>query len=482
MLSSTQVLIVANEPELLSQLSTSLMFEGHQVTTVGSGTEAIERVRAGLNPKLVFIDVGAASTGDGLQTMKQLKVTQPRSKVVALCASGDTRGAVEAIRLGAQECLVRPFAKSEFEAIVARCLGPVQAASAKNVGGIEHVGEGRYLVTSCLAMSKIRRYCSFVAKVDLPVLILGESGTGKEVVARFIHKISARANRPFLKVNCAAMPADLLESELFGYEAGAFTGAIHAKPGKFEQANRGTILLDEIGEMPPNLQAKLLHVLQDQQFSRLGGRAVITVDVRILAATNINIEEALASRKLRKDLYYRLNAFVIHMPPLRERKDEIGLLLEHFIAQQAKHWNVEPLVVGPALMEACKRYSWPGNVRELENFAKRWLVLRDEHVALTEFSVPTTMHYAPGAQLGKSMAFAPACVQPNTGQGIANLKSVGRSARGDAEAMAINQALAHTHWNRKRAAGLLDISYRALLYKIKQYNLELAVQTRAGAK
>jgi len=242
-------------------------------------------------------------------------------------------------------------------------------------------------------------------------------------------------------------------------------------------------LLDEIGEMPPNLQAKLLHVLQDQQFSRLGGRAAISVDVRIVAATNINIEEALASRKLREDLYYRLNTFVVHMPPLRERKDEIGFLLEYFIAQQAKQWHVEPLVVSPALMEACKQYSWPGNVRELENFAKRLLVLRDEHIALTELTtVPTAMHYAAAAQSGKSMAFAPACVQPATGQGFPNLKSVGRSALGEAEAMVICQALAGTHWNRKRAAELLNISYRALLYKIKRYNLERSSQTRAGAK
>jgi two-component system, NtrC family, response regulator AtoC len=470
MASSTQVLIAAKDPELVSYLSTSLTSEGHEVTSVGNGEDAIEQVRAGLDPSLVFIDVDSALTCDGLQVMQQLKLTQPHSKVVAICASGNTRLAVEAMRLGAQECLVKPFARSEFETVVARCLGPTQAANAKNAGDMEDVGEGRFFVTSCPEMSKIRSFCRFVAKVDLPILILGESGTGKEVVARLIHKISLRANRPFLKLNCAAMPAELLESELFGYEPGAFTGATHAKPGKFEQANKGTILLDEIGEMPPNLQAKLLHVLQDQEFSRLGGRTAIKVDVRILAATNIDIKQALASHKLREDLYYRLNAFVVHMPPLRARKDEIGLLLEYFTAQHAKQWNIKPVVVSPTVLDACKRYPWPGNVRELENFAKRLLVLRDERAAIAELTVPTNRRSFAIAQQGKGTVLMPARVESTKDQ--ANLKSIGRSAMVEAEAVAISQALARTHWNRKRAADLLNISYRALLYKIKQHDLE----------
>ena len=482
MLSHTQVLIIANEPELLSHVSTSLTLEGHRVASVGSGDDAIEKVRAGLNPNLVFIDIGC-SAFDGLATLQQLKLTHPQTKVIAICSSGNTRQAVEAMRLGADECLVQPFPKTEFETVVARCLGPKLAVTVKNAGEIEDVGEGRFMVTSCTAMAKIRSYCGFVAKVDWPVLILGESGTGKEVVARLIHKISSRYNRPFLKVNCAAMPADLLESELFGYEPGAFTGAIQAKPGKFEQANRGTILLDEIGEMPPNLQAKLLHVLQDQQFSRLGGRTVIKVDVRILAATNIDIQEALATHKLREDLYYRLNAFVVNMPPLRERTNEIGLLLEYFIVQEAKQWRIEPIVVSPALMDACKRYPWPGNVRELENFAKRLLVLRDEQAAITELAMPTTTHsLASTPNNRKKTVFRPARVESIAGHGIANLKSVARSARGEAESIAISEALSRTRWNRKRAAKMLDISYKALLYKVKQYDLERPLPFRAEGR
>lgn len=376
------------------------------------------------------------------------------------------------MRLALQECPVKPLSEINFETVAASCLRPIGAGAGKDTPRIEDVGDGHFLLTCCPAMSQIRAYCGFVAKVDLPVLILGESGTGKEVVARLIHRISARANRPFLKVNCAAMPADLLESELFGYEPGAFTGATHEKPGKFEQANRGTILLDEIGEMHPSLQAKLLHVLEDQQFSRLGGRTAITVDVRILAATNIDIQEALASHKLREDLYYRLNAFVVHMPPLRERKNEISFLLEHFVRQQAKQWNIEPMVITPAVMETCLRYPWPGNVRELENFAKRLLVLRDEQLAISELSMSVNKtDFTLSPQGAKSTAFTPR-EQSLPDQGVANLKSVARSAMGEAEAVAISHALNRTRWNRKRAAELLNISYKALLYKIKQYDLD----------
>jgi transcriptional regulator with PAS, ATPase and Fis domain len=255
------------------------------------------------------------------------------------------------------------------------------------------------------------------------------------------------------------VPADLLESELFGYEAGAFTGANHAKPGKFELCNKGTILLDEIGEMPPLLQAKLLHVLQDQQFSRLGSRSVIKVDVRILAATNINIPEALANKRLREDLYYRLNAFTMQLPPLRERKEEIPILLKHFMARMSEQYARPPLPLSPNMLQACQDYSWPGNLRELNNFIKRYLVLGDEKLAIQELqpkdgshgTKPETPH-APG--------------EPSGG-----LKSVARGAKDEAEAEAIRQALDQTNWNRKQAAALLQISYKALLYKIRQYGI-----------
>src|SRR5258705_2499905 len=246
-------------------------------------------------------------------------------------------------------------------------------------------------------MKKIRSQAALVANVDIPVLLLGESGTGKEVLGRLIHKLSQRAHRTFLKVNCAAVPADLLESELFGYEAGAFTGATHPKPGKFELCNKGTILLDEIGEMPPSLQAKLLHVLQDQQFSRLGSRTVVKVDVRILAATNINIPEALANKRLREDLYYRLNAFTLQLPPLRERKEEIPILLKHFMARMSEQYARPSLPLSANMLQAWQDYSWPGNLRELNNFIKRYLVLGDEKLAIQELQPTNDSHARPDA-------------------------------------------------------------------------------------
>jgi two-component system response regulator AtoC len=249
-----------------------------------------------------------------------------------------------------------------------------------------------------------------------------------------------------------------LESELFGYEPGAFTGATHSKPGKFELCNKGTILLDEIGEMPPALQAKLLHVLQDQQFSRLGSRNIIKVDVRILAATNIDIPKAIAEKRLREDLFYRLNGFTLNMPPLRERKEEIGLLLKHFMGQVAERYARPSLPLTASLLEACQRYPWPGNLRELGNFVKRYLILGDEQLAMQELRVPEE------ETRGRSSGDATAASH--------GLKSLVRGVKDEAEIEAIAKALEQTNWNRKQAAALLKISYKALLYKIRQYDIQ----------
>src|SRR6202047_3503405 len=242
----------------------------------------------------------------------------------------------------------------------------------------EHLSNGFVFPAASPALARICSSIQQVARVDVPVLLLGESGVGKEVVARRIHELSNRADRTFLKVNCAALPAELLESELFGYEAGAFTGATRAKPGQFELCNKGTILLDEIGELPPGLQAKLLHVLQGGQFSRLGGRSLIEVDVRILAATNVNVPQALANRQLREDLYYRLSALTIHLPPLRERREEIPVFLGYFMHRLAAQLGCATKPYPDRVLDACAHYAWPGNVRELENFVNRFLILGDE--------------------------------------------------------------------------------------------------------
>src|SRR6476661_2182135 len=376
---TAKILLVDDEPGMLRYIRTLLEVDDYKVETATTGGEALQKVEKGLQPDLVLLDVLMPGI-DGLQTLEQLRQKQPGRKVVMLSCVADTRKVVEAMKLGAQDYLTKPFQKAELDSVIDLSLGQGKQVS----GEVEELADDVFFVAASPAMRKIRSQAALVANVDIPVLLLGESGTGKEVVARLVHKLSPRAHRTFLKVNCAAVPADLLESELFGYEAGAFTGATHPKPGKFELCNKGTILLDEIGEMPPMLQAKLLHVLQDQQFSRLGSRTVVKVDVRILAATNINIPEAIANKRLREDLYYRLNAFTLQIPPLRERKEEIPLLLKHFMSRLAEHYARPPLSVSPALMQRCLEYPWPGNLRELSNFIKRYLILGDEGLAISE--------------------------------------------------------------------------------------------------
>src|SRR5713101_3588970 len=377
---AANILLVDDEPGMLRYIRTLLEVDEYKVETASSGEEAVERVQKGLQPDLVLLDVLMPGI-DGLQTLEQLRQLQPSVKVVMLSCVNDTRKVVQAMRLGAHDYITKPFQKAELDAVIDQCLGTNQQ---NYLGEVEELCDDVFFVAASPAMRKIRSQAALVANVEIPVLLLGESGTGKEVVARLIHKLSPRAHRTFLKVNCAAVPADLLESELFGYEAGAFTGATHPKPGKFELCNKGTILLDEIGEMPPSLQAKLLHVLQDQQFSRLGSRSVIKVDVRILAATNINIPEALANKRLREDLYYRLNAFTLTIPPLRERREEIPILLKHFMSRLSEQYARPPLPFSPELLQATATYPWPGNLRELGNFIKRYLVLGDEKLAINE--------------------------------------------------------------------------------------------------
>jgi DNA-binding NtrC family response regulator len=452
-----KILLVDDEPGMLRYIRTLLEVDNHTVQTASTGEEALELVEKGLQPNLVLLDLLMPGI-DGLETLERLRKLQPNVRVVMLSCVNDTKKVVQAIRLGATDYITKPFQKAELDTVIDQCLGTNQQNYA---GEVEDLGDETFFVAACANMRKLRSQAALVAHVDIPVLMLGESGTGKEVMARLIHKLSPRAHRTFLKVNCAAVPADLLESELFGYEAGAFTGATHAKPGKFEICNKGTILLDEIGEMPPSLQAKLLHVLQDQQFSRLGSRSVLKVDVRILAATNINIPEALASKRLREDLYYRLNAFTLQIPPLRERREEIPILLKHFMAQLSEQYARPPLPFSQEMLRACATYNWPGNLRELGNFVKRYLVLGDDKLAINELQPRTD---------GSGAQFDPAPSR-NGSETTGGLKSLARSAKDEAEAEAIAKALDETNWNRKQAAALLQISYKALLYKIRQYGI-----------
>jgi two-component system, NtrC family, response regulator AtoC len=317
-----------------------------------------------------------------------------------------------------------------------------------------------HFVSSSPEMLRVRKQVEKVAGFDIPVLILGETGTGKEVLARLIHSRSSRAASPFLKVNCAALPDGLLESELFGYERGAFTGAVTSKPGKFEMCHQGTILLDEIGDMPAHLQAKLLHVLEDKCYFRLGGHDLIHVDVRILAATNVDIREAIKSQKLREDLYYRLNSFAIQVPPLRSRRDEIPVLFEHFLGRFASDYNFPVPFLSTRLVHACLNYSWPGNIRELQSFAQRLVIQQNEEQVIQELNADGQTARPQCSAFEKNLEARPK-----------DLKALGRQRKQNAEKTVIARVLRETHYNRKITAERLQISSKALFNKIHQYGL-----------
>ena len=336
-------------------------------------------------------------------------------------------------------------------------------------------------------MKDVRELIDRVADTDVTVLIRGESGTGKELVARGVHAASPRRERTFVKVNCAAVPAALLESELFGFERGAFTGAIQHKPGKFEFANHGTMFLDEISEMGAPLQSKLLQVLQDGEFARLGGRQTMRVDVRVVAATNRDLESAVQDGQFREDLFFRLNVVCITLPPLRQRRDEIRPLTEYFLARYAEHYNKPPLAMATDTLRLFAEYEWPGNVRELENLVKRMVILGSDTAIRREVAdaiagrflrvgpIPalqqTAAPVAPAAAAGTPATSPPAQVFSGS------LKDIGRSAAREAERKLISRTLQQTRWNRREAAEILGISYKALLYKIKDAELGKASRT-----
>ena len=314
-------------------------------------------------------------------------------------------------------------------------------------------------------MQPIRDLVSKVAVTNTTVLLRGESGVGKEIVARAIHKASPRAAKQFLKVNCAALPGELLESELFGHEKGAFTGAYRQKPGKFEAADQGTLLLDEIGEMPLRLQAKLLHVLQDGEFSRVGGEKIIDTDVRLIAATNRDLEASMRIHQFREDLYYRLNVIEIRVPPLRERREEIPVLVDHFIRKFNAQYG-RTVDVPAETLRAFVEYQWPGNIRELENAIKRIVVLGSARPVHVEIVSNLNGARPAAARPGGVVLEA----RPNPDAPI-SLKDIARQAARDAERVVIKDVLDRVHWNRAKAARLLQISYKALLYKIVQCGL-----------
>jgi len=454
------ILIVGDGPLDLSWVYSLADDRTCQVETGCSGYAAILRLERLPTPDLVFLDAEMPGM-DSLETLRQLRLRQPSLRVVMLTSAHDPQEVVRAVHLGAEDCLLKPCTKESIGKLLQWGVQQTAGGEGRLPELVEVLADGSTFVASSPAMRKLRALVGEVAATDIPVLCTGESGTGKEVIARLLHLLSRRNHHPFLKVNCAALPGELLESELFGYEQGAFTGAVRPKPGKFELCNKGTILLDELAEMPPQLQAKLLHVLQDGEFTRLGGRARIKTDVRVVAATNVDIFAALASNRLREDLYYRLSAILLEVPPLRERREEIPALLRHFLVKYGGKAGLPSRRPSAAMMDFAVLYDWPGNVREMENFAKRYLALGERALAdgNGSYAWQRTIH-----------AVSPTGEEDRNR--FPNLKAHINGVKQDAESTIIRRTLEQTNWNRKEAARILQVSYKTLLGKLRDYALD----------
>jgi two-component system, NtrC family, response regulator AtoC len=461
------VLVVSNDAGVCTRIKQFLEPEGHVVLCVSSPGEAIESLTKVGSLDFLFLDVVRNERSDTLFAPALLDHINS-NKVCVLTELGDASWKNHALKNGIHKVLIKPVLRNDLERLI---FHPVPAESElampcsatqtqSSAVHLEELENNRFFLAASPSMMQIYRDLRLLSPVDVPVLILGESGVGKEIVAMLLHKYDARSEK-FVNVNCAALPTELLESELFGYEAGAFTGAVKAKPGKFELADKGTILLDEIGEMSPQMQAKLLHVLQDGSFSRLGARSSTKVDVRVLAATNVNMENAIAEKRFREDLYYRLNAFTITIPPLRERREEIPLLMEELARRGATELGQEAFPISSRLKELAQDYSWPGNLRELRNFITRALVLQSQELAHRDLEAKIR---ATPASL-KSNVFA------GTEQEVKGMRSVVNGIKNQTEMRMIQDALSASGWNRRKAANDLNISYRALLYKIQQHGL-----------
>ena len=468
----TTVLVIDDDPGIREYLETLAARQGYGVYSAEDGETAL----AGLDqvrPDVITLDAVLPGI-DGLETLRRLKQRAPEIPVIMLSGHGQARTIVEAMRLGAADFLRKPFEVEELELAFSRALEnrALEEEVRSLRGRVRSDVDGLLMGGDSPKMREVKEIIEQVADTDITVLVRGESGTGKEVVARALFQLGNRRSRPFVKVNCAALPSELLESELFGFEKGAFTGAQKRKLGKFEYANHGTIFLDEISEMAPGLQAKLLQVLQDGEFSRLGGESDVRVDARIIAATNRNLEEAVRKGEFREDLYYRLNVVTIHIPPLRERIDAIPLLVEHFLRMYNEQYNKCIEKLSDETMQVLTDYYWPGNVRELENMIKRMVVLGNESTVLQEIAQREPMSTPAFGAAGYDDELDLAALGADFAHGGGlDLKAISKRASQVAEKKVIERVLGQTRWNRKEAAERLQISYKALLYKMKENGL-----------
>ncbi len=437
------ILVVDDEPAQ-RQLLTAALNKDYLVVAAANGLEAMQLLSA-RSFDLVITDERMPDMG-GIELVKWLRERMPEIPVIVLTAYGSIATAVEAMKLGAQEYLTKPLkSPDELRLVVARVLRLRTLRDQSLV--LQAEADAQFppdIIAESQAMKRVLTLASQVAQQTTSVLLTGESGTGKEVVARFLHRRSLRYDEPFVAVNCAALPENLLESELFGHEKGAFTGALQTRRGRFELAHGGTLFLDEVAEMSVNLQAKLLRVLQEQQFERLGGTRSIIVDVRVIAATNKELQRAIAEKVFREDLFYRLNVFPISIPPLRSRREDILPLADFLVRKISARMGRRPQALGAEVQGMLYRYDWPGNVRELENTLERALIVaRDESILPEDLSLPSETKTGPS-------------VLPT----LAEL-----------EKAAIFEALERNHGDRRSTAKQLGVSLRTLQYRLKDYGL-----------
>jgi DNA-binding NtrC family response regulator len=429
----SRLLVVDDDIQMLAALEAALRRKGHLVETASNGIEAASKLD-NITVQAVLTDLKMPGM-DGLELLQHIRSTNPALPVVVLSAFGTVPMAVEAIKAGANDFLVKPFSQDSLDEMLERL-----AQSRPSQGA-----ESTELVTENAAMRAMLAAAAQAAKTQATVLVQAESGTGKELLARWVHQNSSNAKGPFVAVNCAALPDSLLESELFGYEKGAFTGANNFKPGKFELAQNGTILLDEIGEMAPILQAKLLRVLQEHEVDRVGGKKPIPIHVRVIATTNKDLRKLIARGQFREDLYFRLNVVPMRIPPLRERKDDIPVLLRHFMKRYGNDANPQ---IDEETIELLGRYAWPGNVRELENLVQRSFALRGK------------------LKITPSDLFEQTIENPE-----ASPLQAGHSVS-EMERKLIMATLDQTSGNRTHASKLLGISLRTLRNKLREYRVE----------
>jgi len=442
-------ILVVDDDQLVNDfLTEALSRTGHNIATCLSGEEALEEL-ADKKYDMLISDIKMKGI-DGITLLKEAKKIQPEVVAVMMTAYGTVENAVDAMKLGAYDYLLKPVSPDAIELLVARTAELIALKNENRQLRADLASHYRNIIGKSTKMKKIFELIESMADARSTVMITGESGTGKELVARAVHFASSRRDKPFIKLNCAALPENLVESELFGYEKGAFTGAVRQHKGRFELADTGTLLLDEISEIPLGLQAKLLRVLQEKEFERIGSGATIKVDVRIIATSNQNLKEAISKKRFREDLFYRLNVIPIHIIPLRERLEDIPLLTNHFIEKYNKENNKDIKSVDDSVFRLFMKYHWPGNVRELENYIERAVVTSSSnHLKRADFP--------PELALGK------------LGDQIRRLDSGITLAEG--EKYLILKTLERCNGNKTRAAELLDITPRTIRNKLSEYEL-----------